>query len=431
MKLKLIYIVFTGMLLSLPGCVVQPETAIDPGEQNQPVVYLAMTRAQGSAESVNEDVTDYEDRVHDFALLVFDSSTGKKVGEYFESSIPVSEKSKTFTVKLTPGTRDFYFVANMAGVASLEGISNRDGMDTYMRQLRNLDTDLYLNAAEGKGFPMSRVYTNQTIPEGGSVYAPLPFRPGGEDRVKLVRALAKLEVKLTDSESSIVDNLYYHNAYRQYSLLQLEPLTSPSYYDDKPLKKVDANTYIYYMPEAILTASTPWGTGDHKPVNYFVIKTTGGTEYEIPILTYGGDTPITDYLKFARGEETNKPDYSVFRNHYYRYLIRNLSVPTIEIFYNVLEWQVVSKSTFMGYWYNVEVEGDEITIQNTVKACPPHNVKLVTVDPYKFSDNTTEKEFTNEAPDASVTYKLNAVPAAGDPYLEVYYNDILVKTFIK
>lgn len=35
----------------------------------------------------NTDNIDYEDRVHDLAMLVFDSGTGEKVAEYYESGI--------------------------------------------------------------------------------------------------------------------------------------------------------------------------------------------------------------------------------------------------------------------------------------------------------------------------------------------------------
>ena len=87
----------------------------------------------------------------------------------------------------------------------------------------------------------------------------------------------------------------------------------------------------------------------------------------------------------------------------------------------------------MGYGYNVGIDEDgKITISNTIEACAPHDIVLKAVAPFKFSDNTTEKSFNNFDPTASVGYTLSTIPSVGDgSYLQVYYNDALVKTFSK
>ena len=237
-------------------------------------VYLSVTRAQAAdTETINEDAADNEDRVHDLALLVFDSSTGEKISEYFDEAIPFTDKEKTFTVKLTTGQRDFYFVANMP-MAALKMIATKSLMDSYMSAFRDMDTDLYLSAAESKGFPMSRTYLNQTVSEGGNIYQPKPFRPvvngTEENRVKLIRAVAKLEVVIEGASiGSGVKNIYYKNAYRQFGLIPDMYPATVGYYEDKLLKKV-GNSYLYYMPEAMMMNTNPvWSVADHKPVNYF------------------------------------------------------------------------------------------------------------------------------------------------------------------
>ena len=86
----------------------------------------------------------------------------------------------------------------------------------------------------------------------------------------------------------------------------------------------------------------------------------------------------------------------------------------------------------MGYGYNVGVDEDgNVTISNTVEACTPHDVKLVTKSGFEFDGGETEKTFVDTDPTASVSYKVLPVPTAGQAYLEVYYNDELVKTFTK
>ncbi|HZJ80478.1 MAG TPA: fimbrial protein [Dysgonamonadaceae bacterium] len=404
-------------------------------DNNEAKVYLAVTRAAHTDgnESINKDEVDFEDRVHDMAMFVFDNASGDLVGEpYFESAIPLSDKSKTFVVKLTPGQRDFYFVANMPMTADLTGITTRTALETYMKKTVDLNEDLYLNAKDDKGFPMSRIYHNQTITTAGTIYTPAPFKPDGEDRVKLQRVVAQLQVDIDGTEIGAVKNVYFKNAFRKFSLLADGVMTSPEYYvetaTNNALRK-SANSYIYYMPEALM--STPvWTATDHKPINYFVIETVTGTTYEIPIITYKDPIPGGNYLSFARGEQTDKPDYNIYRNNRYLFTIKSLE--DIQIDYVVNPWTLVQSSFYMGYGYNVSVDEDgNVTISNTVLACDPHKVTLKTKTGFTFDGGGTEKEFANADSDASVTYKVTPIPNLGEEYLEVYYNDKLVKTFTK
>ncbi|MFC4673797.1 fimbrial protein [Dysgonomonas termitidis] len=433
MRLNLLYVALIGMLVSFSACesqIYDNHQEIDKEIGKEPQVFLSITKAQAAGlESLNTDNVDYEDRVHDLAMLVFDSSTGAKVCEFYEEGIPFSDKEKTFTVQMTTGLRDFYFIANMA-MDELKDITTKSAMDVYMNTFRDLDTDLYLNAVRSKGFPMSRVYMNQAITEGGNIYSPKPFHPDGEERVKLVRVAAKLEVQIEGSEiSSGVKNIYYKNAQRKFNLVSPATPVTPVYYEDKPLKKV-GNTYIYYMPEALMTAPDWSASADHKPVNYFLIETLDGTFYEIPIITDNRTITDTDYLSFATGRQADKPDYNIYRNRHYFYIISKLQ--KIEIIYTIDPWQIKQSSAYMGYGYNVTVdENGKVTISNTVEACTPHAVKLKTITPFKFSDGTVEKEFDSLDTTASENYQLESVPAAGQSYIEVWYNGYLVKTFTK
>ena len=149
-------------------------------------------------------------------------------------------------------------------------------------------------------------------------------------------------------------------------------ILTPEYYvetaTNNALRK-SGNSYIYYMPEALM--STPvWTATDHKPINYFVIETVTGTTYEIPIITYKEPIPGGNYLSFARGEQTDKPDYNIYRNNRYVFTIKSLE--DIQIDYVVNPWTLVQSSFYMGYGYNVGVDKDgNVTISNTVEACIP------------------------------------------------------------
>ncbi len=398
-------------------------------------VFLAVTRAAHTDgnESINEDVIDFEDRVHDMAMFVFDNTSGELVGEpYFESDIPITDKSKTFVVELTPGQRDFYFVANMPMTTDLTAITTRTALETYMKTLIDLDEALYVSASETKGFPMSRVYPNQTITMGGTIYTPAPFKPDGDNRVKLRRVVAQLQVDFDPTEIDLVKNVYYKNAFRKFSLLADGVITSPEYYletaTNNALRK-SGNSYIYNMPEALMT-NPVWTATEHKPINYFVIETMNDITYEIPIITHEGTIADGNYLKFARGEQAQKPEYAIYRNRRYVYEIKNLQ-QDIEIDYVVDPWTLVQSSFYMGYGYNVGVDDEgNVTISNTVEACTPHDVKLVTKSGFTFDGGGTERTFVDTDPTASATYKVVPVPTTG-AYLDLYYNDDLVKTFTK
>lgn len=438
MNVKLLYFLTACLLLALGACdsLIYDDREGSHETDEGPVVYLSITKAQAAGlESLNADAADYEDRVHDLALLVFDSGTGTKVGEYFDENIPFGVKEKSFTVKLTPGTRDFYFVANMP-MTELKAIGSKEAMLTYMQSFRNLDAGLYLGATESRGFPMSRIYLGQVVTEGGNIYAPMPFRPNGEDRVKLIRTVAKLEVVIEGGATgSGVQNIYYKNAFRQFGFTEGAYPASVSYYEDKPLKKV-GESYIYYMPETMINAASWSAAADHKPVNYFRIEMAGGIAYDIPIITDNRVITDTNYMTFATGKNpADLPDYSLYRNRHYYYLIKNLQ--KIEIMYSVDPWNVIKSQTFMGYGYNVNVGDDgKVRVSNTVNVCAPHTVKLATVAPFTFSDGTTQKVFSSLGTTDFVEYTLNPVPKTGDgAYLKVWYNDggsdAPVKTFSK
>lgn len=411
--------------------------------------------------AINEDV-EFDDRVHHLALLVFDSNTGERLADFF-GNIGKERTNYSFTLELTPGQRDFYFVANMPEADFTELlIPDKTAMDNYMKVFtgRDLDPDLYLGASETVGFPMARVYLNQEVTEGGTVYQPKPFKPRqydaeerqvvvnasgngavGREYVELIRVVAKLEVRLDGGSNLGVDKVYFRNANGHFRLIEFE--TAPTtYFNDNTsnteLRQLTGTgTYMYYMPEALITSATWSDAGNNQPINYFTIVTVDGTEYDVPIIS--NEASITsDYLAKAKGTFSGfTPDYNIHRNRHYLFTVKNLE--QIEIIYEIDPWNVVNKSTYMGYGYNVEVDDNgNIKITNTIDDCMPHKVRLVAVNGAYFGtpgNTTVEYGYESESETGydeqkskagySEGFAINKEGVTGGlPYLEVYYNKV-------
>lgn len=466
MKLQKTYFMLVALIFALAGCdkLIYDD---EPDGGSESKVYLSVNvraaKAQSGLRSSINEAPLTEDKVHDLAMLIFDSSNGERVGLHvIGNTLGSGEATRAFQVEMTPGQYDLYFVANMPNLQaalSEANIPNRDAMDTYLRVAsRNLSDALYLGASDTEAFPMARVYLNQQVTEGGTIYQPKPFKPkqynteermvvvnasgvGADERdyVELIRVVAKLEVILDDATGLGVYKVYFRNANRHFCLVEFG--TAPTeYYNDNStnteLRQLPGtNTYIYYMPEAIISSAMWSETGDNKPVNYFTIVTLGGTEYDIPIIS--NEASITsDYLAKAKGTFTGfTPDYNIHRNRHYKYVVRNLQ--QIEIIYEIDPWNVVNKSTYMGYGYNVEVDDDgNIKITNTIDDCMPHKVHLVAVNGAYFgTPSNTMVEYGFESEDDpgydeakakagySENFQVNSDGVVtGQPYLEVYYN---------
>lgn len=435
-KFTMRYFALFPLFLALTGC---GTIFDDPTPQDQTSAYLAVTLRAAHTdgqESINKDKVDYEDRVHNLAMVVFDSGSGRKIGEYFTTTLSEGIAAYAFTVKMPSGTRDFYFVANLTSSmqTDLASIADRTAMDNFMQSLRELHPDHYLNASADRGFPMARVYPAQNITTGGTVYTPVTFKPvaGGstEDYVKLIRVVAKLEVQFVPADKDKIEKVELVNANKYYRLLSDPAMAEPdAFAADIPLRKIgtSGDTWLAYMPEAFVENATVWtNTGNNRPINYFRITTKGGAAYDIPIITHDGAIPGGAYLPFARATLAgNKPDYTIYRNHHYKYVISNLP-NKIEIIYSISDWNVVGKVAYLGYGYSVEVDDEgNITIRNTILNCDPHLVRLIATNGAYFGTNPsdTSAEFSQLLAGASQTFKVNkdAVPA-GATYLELYYN---------
>lgn len=473
-KRNIIYTAIIVLLLSTWGC---DKLIYDdnPTTDNSPTVHISVNlRAveQGDTRSINFD-GNYEDAVHTLAMIIFESGEDKIYSSYFNNNIG-SDPTAThaFSVELKAGKKyDFYFVANVPDLPQTIAngdIVNRDQVNSYLTKLNVLHPDLYKGASkmgQGAAFPMARVYMNQNIPSGGTVYQPKPFHPqqyeaesstvvvnsvgSGDvtsDYVELIRVVAKLEVNIEGTEHIAISKIYYKNAFAQYSLnAQSQPIdenASGKYYEDNvDLNSVEAGKYWMYVPEALMNNATWVEGGTNKPINYFVIEMEDGTKYEVPIITTKDYAFADGYMAYAKEKSYNEK-YNIFRNHIYRYTIKNLT-KGIEINYEVNPWNKVTKTLYMGYGYNVEIdENGKVTITNTIDDCIPHKVVLKALGNAYFGDDannktieygyTSKEEITDGADKKgySENFQLNGISESG-PYLEIWYNGTKVKTLSK
>lgn len=112
MRLKILYILLACLSVTFSACdsmIYDNQEETENSDKGQ-TAYLSVTRALAAdTETINEDATDYEDRVHDLAMLVFDSSTGKKVCEHFDEGISFADKEKNLYCKIDHRTARFLF----------------------------------------------------------------------------------------------------------------------------------------------------------------------------------------------------------------------------------------------------------------------------------------------------------------------------------
>lgn len=478
------YSLLLAIIFAFASCdkLIYDQQADDDKNQPREAVFLSVTREKVSKfrsspdlpedPTINKDDVDWEDRVNSLALLVFDED-GNKIAEHIDDA-GNGAAGENFVIKLYPGKLDFYFVANMPNMSTaLSSITNVGQMETYLSGLYELSASLYNAASSAKGFPMSRIYKNQSITKGGTVYQPAPFRPKNddgliEDKVLLVRVVAKLEVKVLESEASSIQNVILKNAFDkfhlQHGLVETEnvdgtpssvaqstntPHSLITHVGDVTLQESLPTggyvTYTAYMPEALMDEAKWTDVTDHKPINYFVIKTTSSVDFEIPIITAANMGWNDNYLAYAKND-TDLDKYNIYRNRRYFYEVKNLS--DIEIQYNVKEWEQVKRQLFMGYGYNVIIdENGEITIENTIDDCMPHKVRLEAENGAHFEGGesdivkvygySSKDEVGYEDHKSKTGYSEEFGPidtdavAIGDAYLKIYYNNILVKTYTK
>ncbi|MBR8728810.1 Minor fimbrium tip subunit Mfa3 [Porphyromonas levii] len=386
-------LLFLSLLLSLfvMGCHRTDDTP--DSEKEKSMVYMsfdiggvdmpvASTRAQDSDLSINTDATDFEDFVQRLAVLVYDANSGDLVksafvyDSHFVMEVPVTSDMKFH----------FCFLANypVSWNNTLKGIKKYDDLKSTLQTGKSFISndrgdELYFGATEDNYFPMSRIYENQVVPKGGTIDSPLPFKPTTtaagslapissyptkietsteHETVNLVRTAAKISLKVTGALSDIsrieMHNIkpvqtYMEDKSATYPLEELILKNFPNCSDGE-IGAGECATFMY-IPENLLGVSGTsmyWNTINDKPkggINYItVVMKDGSTQYHIPIIC--NDIGSEEYLAVATGgganENTRVPDYSIIRNHEYKF---EIDVPPLKadldlrVKYEVVHWE--------------------------------------------------------------------------------------------
>lgn len=360
--------------------------------------YTARLRGQGDEPSINTDAVDREDYVRRMGLFIFATGVnGAKVLHHFTDE-------SYFTVTFTPGTYDFYLIANYspADEAYLSTL-NKGALESYLMRRHNYTE---WQSKSTTYFPMARVYRNQVIPHGGTPYNPIPFRPTtstsgqlapistyGEDEVagtkqksaNLVRSCAKVSFRLFGKGVESVRSVEYVNPVTQYTLMELPirtdyaafpvqgvPLNITWVADGAPLDSswgtlAGSPTRVahFYVPERLFDVSENVGwlrdrtLGKDEPigkVQYLQITLSNARVYKIPIVTNAEQKALgQSYLDFVRkGNGTLKPDFSVVRNMHYHYDIR--IEEDVFVGFSVSDYKTVLLDEVVIYPYGMDSE---------------------------------------------------------------------------
>ncbi|MFC4665963.1 fimbrial protein [Falsiporphyromonas endometrii] len=322
-------------------------------------IQTSSMRAQGDNPSANADLTDFEDKVTKLYVGLFDHGDGRVV-------VQKNSDVLSFPLAVNPGTYDVYIIANQIDDLSF---NNRNEANAYLNKLR-LASAYQLGSSQSinfKGFPMARVFLNQSIVKGGSSFAnPTPFRPlvesvkplapissygndfnsaSSQDEIRLVRALAKITLNLKGDGLSQIKTIKCRNALNHYTLQEVLPSQNQRSTKDIsiPFSK-EQNILVCYIPEHIYTQAK-WEDKQHETITYIQIQMESGREYLIPILFNGPKSG--DYLAAAKKADAK---FDIVRNNNYMF---DINIPSqdrdIDVSVNVLPWNLhtINDKTYM------------------------------------------------------------------------------------
>lgn len=189
------FTIFFSVLILVTGCS-SDDQGKESDNEDEAVISLSL---KATSSSINEDKVNWEDRVDELRMVVFNTSDGKVVFNqklYFPNGFANSSKS----VVIRPGNYDFYFIANESVystdfASALMAIGNKSQFSTDTR-FRNLQYNPdFIPSETGRNgrFVMSAIYNNIAVTSGGTEKNPVPLAiPTG--KIELIRPLAKVDV---------------------------------------------------------------------------------------------------------------------------------------------------------------------------------------------------------------------------------------------
>lgn len=387
----------------------------------------------------------------------------------FGKKIEGTDTTYYMDMELLPGLYRFYLIANendlwtpglsalqletsriddMFAIQSMQ-VTNNNIFSAYWYRYLPVENftewgNISFPTEEPKGIPMVGVAGLNIIADPNATEgSPTLINPS----IDLKRTLAKLEVYLKNTDDYGVlypdaahyrfKNVVLRGSNREYNVFNKEynpsaaiPLGSSGLSIPIPVHTYDGTTVTPH------TAGTPYNnkaffsylaeynynTAEYPYPLSFVVNTEKLGEtitYEIPI-----------YRRIDPSNPSSTIDYSIKRNYLYRIYCTLQGSGIIQVKYAVGDWEFKNLETVLGYGFQLVLDGNQLTITNTMQACAPHSIRLeakngATVDGVATA---TFAEFVNGY---SKTFAIANVPTNTNiEYLDVYYNDELIKTFI-
>lgn len=464
-------VMFSSLLPFLSGGCVKDGMSVQEGEAT-PIRILTTiemgfssgtgARAAGTVDEVGGSYTEGTDngieaekKVTTIRVLAFDVVSGKcEVNILFGTQASSAENKFTLDgttylmdLEILSGYYEFILIANenSTWTTGLAGIQNK----TSLQELG------VLNGFNNGITSLTTLNTSPGIPMIGSAFLNIPFNPASTETnpqvvnptIFLKRTLAKVEVNLTNLQA---DNTTVYPYAEKYAIKSIELQGANMEYNvlEGDTRSLTEN-FVPITNNFTHTFGTPFpNTTYPNPVfvayvaeRKSVSTIDGASKIVITAAKVGSEDVVYTIPLYQNADKTNadatQRTYNIFRNTLYRLncVLNGTEMSFIEVFYSVNDWNVETKSLFMGYGYTVEVNGNNITVSNTMGACSPHEIELRIPDEQPvtvtFKDGTRSEIIDNVLTSGVIgTYELSGTLAPG-PYLEILYNGVLVKTYTK
>lgn len=346
-------------------------------------------------------------------------------------------------MELLPARYEFVVIANEVESWGLESVTTRTELTTKAEMLN------YINPITNSA---STQLTTTGIPMTGKAYVNVPSRLSSTDAdrwvaetvIQLERTIARVQVNLTNIDP-LTSEVYPGALGLQIKSISLKNVNQIyNVYHSGAITTTETGATISGMPishiagapfhnQMILSAYmaerfSPGADVDKSTYAEIVInRNNEDMLYSIPI--YQTDNEMI----------TGAKNYNIFRNHLYHLNCTLAGTDmNVEVYYNIGAWSVEERSLYLGMGYQLELVDGQLTVTNTLPACDPHKITMqplsgttLTKDGITFTE--ANPAIFDELPeDATASYTIdNSATIPGSVYLEVYYNDILVKSYIK
>lgn len=414
-KISGLMLIAAMLLLPLSSCNFIFDDYPEDGDDRKAVIMLSLNR--DGAETRAAFQATGEEAITSARIIVFSGSAVEHNQVYSASNPPFDNPIR---ITVATGTKTIYVVANETATlaTNLANVPSESGLQALMAD----------EISTGLAAPFVMI-GKETVTLSNPGLSNLIVK------VKRVAAKINLQFKKDTSSEVKITKVSLLNNTTKSTLWEGATLTGQTYWDYPHISAMtltaSAQDYLtLYVYENLGNSAS---------------NKSNATQLEVEATYDGLPTIYRVYINENVSAVVNPGDpmssvtnpddhlYNIKRNYEYRLTgtIKGLGdFQGLIIHTEVMPWEGVNKTYFVGYGYTVEVDGKNVIVSNHDEDCPPHEVKLEAMGTITFDDSSTQKIFNQTGAGDSATYTLSAEPTSGD-YLKVYYNGVHVHTFSK